>query len=417
MYLQKSGGPSFDSKRGYEETEILSMSVSEVADFVGEWARLNEIDLNLSALNLSGQVLMVLSSLQLYKVLGFKTQEDSDALYSKLHSSKQDAFTISGSDLVLKDDMKQQIQDQGLLFSAPYKDPTNMVDAFIAFAQACFDHFQANSVTFNSPYFCLVQSSGYGKTRLLREVARKARVLYVCMRSEESTYRGYPQRSSTAIRALFGGLDKESVANYVEGLSARFAKCFQYALTNLPEPGVNDKSSHASFPSERLAEIVWKLDDMQVSGEMDRSTSNELVILVLDEARATLNNYVGGISRFHLIRRALAYYSRSSKQRKLVIVFVDTSSRIQKNSPSSDKEQSLRFSNMDNEMIAPRLYMPFIIRHSFDANFKPYLGYDLSSLVGSYEYLKAGRPLVSMPSVAAMSESVRRATNRRGTDG
>jgi hypothetical protein len=54
---------------------------------------------------------------------------------------------------------------------------------------------------------------------------------------------------------------------------------------------------------------------------------------------------------------------------------------------------------VDSEMISPRLYMPFIIRHSFDANFQPYLGYDLSSLVGSYEYLKAGRPLVSMPTL------------------
>ena len=378
------------------------MSADGVENMLSEWANYNGIALNISELEIDGEFLMLLKPAYLQDILGFENIEDGVSLYKYIHAAES---KLSSKSMIQNGDnlkhLRRQILDQGLLFSAPYKDPTNMVDSFISYANGCFDHYQANSATFNSPYFCLVQSSGYGKTRLLREVARKVRVLYVCMRSEKSST-GYPRRSDTAIKALFDGLHEQSVSKYVEELSARLAKCFQSALTKLPSPGVNDDLSKALFPSEQLAEIVWNLNDVKVSTEIGRST--ELVVLVLDEARATLNKSVEGISQFRLIRRALAKFALSRKKWRFVTVFVDTSSRIGKFSPSADKDPSLRFSSMDAEMIAPRLYMPFIVRHSFDVNLKPHQGSDLSSLVGSYEYLGAGRPLVSIPSVGALSE-------------
>ena len=381
------------------------MSADGVENMLSEWANYNGIALNISELEIDGEFLMLLKPAYLQDILGFENIEDGESLYKYIHAAES---KLSSKSMIQNGDnlkhLRRQILDQGLLFSAPYKDPTNMVDSFISYANGCFDHYQANSATFNSPYFCLVQSSGYGKTRLLREVARKVRVLYVCMRSEKSST-GYPRRSDTAIKALFDGLHEQSVSKYVEELSARLAKCFQSALTKLPSPGVNDDLSKALFPSEQLAEIVWNLNDVKVSTEIGRST--ELVVLVLDEARATLNKSVEGISQFRLIRRALAKFALSRKKWRFVTVFVDTSSRIGKFSPSADKDPSLRFSSMDAEMIAPRLYMPFIVRHSFDVNLKPHQGSDLSSLVGSYEYLRAGRPLVSIPSVGALSEGRR----------
>lgn len=46
------------------------------------------------------------------------------------------------------------------------------------------------------PYTAIVQSSGFGKTRLIREFSRKRFVVYCCLRPADSI--GFPGRSSTA---------------------------------------------------------------------------------------------------------------------------------------------------------------------------------------------------------------------------
>ena len=298
--------------------------------------------------------------------------------------------------LILVVPLQYQIEEQRALFAAPYLDPTNMVTSFINYAEACVDHYRENYQIFNSPYFCLVQSSGYGKSRLLREVARKVRVMYVCMRPETARSTGYPRPSSIPMAALFDNLYTPQISTYVDRLATNIAKCVQSALTKLPPPGVDDEISEASFPSERLEGTVWNFKDVQESASLDES---ELVILVFDEARASLDVFVHEISRFRLIRRAVARFAQSNRRRRFLAVFIDTSpSIVNVNiSPSDGPNPSLRPSPLDDELMAQRLYLPFVLRNSFDVNFVSLKGNDLSSLVDSYDYLLAGRPLVTRP--------------------
>ena len=47
-----------------------------------------------------------------------------------------------------------------------------------------------------APYVALIQSSGYGKTRLISEIAEKVFVIYLCFREQAST--GYPKATPLA---------------------------------------------------------------------------------------------------------------------------------------------------------------------------------------------------------------------------
>src|SRR6185312_6200690 len=47
-----------------------------------------------------------------------------------------------------------------------------------------------------APYFALIQSSGYGKSQLIAELAQNTYVIYICLRSSDA--HGYPLRTSVA---------------------------------------------------------------------------------------------------------------------------------------------------------------------------------------------------------------------------
>ena len=114
-------------------------------------------------------------------------------------------------------------------FMTEYIDKSEVVEGFTNYAIACHTEFCKSSQTFLSPYVTLVQSSGYGKTRLLREVATNFVMLYVCFRDKKST--GYPPRTNTAINALFGGLDVNDRTAYVMELKRRLFTFVVNALT------------------------------------------------------------------------------------------------------------------------------------------------------------------------------------------
>ena len=240
---------------------------------------------------------------------------------------------------------------------------------------------------------------------MLREISRRARVMYVSICAATGT--AFPRRTTQAISALFEGeIDKRNSGNYVLQLSKRFERCAISALAKLPAPGQGDELSAPLFPSERLSSIVWNFadcDDPSLVAEA-KAKENELVILVLDEARSTLSEKVEDISQFRLIRKSLAEFALRNPNRRFLAVFVDTSSRIQNFAPSALAQPSRRASILDRELVAPKLYPPFILRDSFDVNFHPcqIQGSDLSSLVNCREYLNAGRPLVSRSTVSSM---------------
>ncbi|KAL1918051.1 uncharacterized protein VTP21DRAFT_3317 [Calcarisporiella thermophila] len=78
-------------------------------------------------------------------------------------------------------------------FTTQYKDPHDVLKHFKDYLSWC--HWERKNQTFLevAPFIPIVQSSGYGKTRMIAELAREIHVLYICNRAPDST--GFPLAS------------------------------------------------------------------------------------------------------------------------------------------------------------------------------------------------------------------------------
>ena len=134
-------------------------------------------------------------------------------------------------------------------FTVTYKDPQNMLPKFLKYVRKCSDLFCAQSAKFFSPYISVVQSYGYGKSRLLREVSRNVRVMYVSML--KSAHSGFPRPTEGAVQAIFGGLSTGDKREFERVLAQRLRQCHIAATSVLPVPGTDDALNEPLFPSER----------------------------------------------------------------------------------------------------------------------------------------------------------------------
>ncbi|KAG9301471.1 hypothetical protein G9A89_006568 [Geosiphon pyriformis] len=108
-------------------------------------------------------------------------------------------------------------QNQAFLdaFKTPYKDPLNIVELF-------------------QEYINKKHSSGYGKTRLIEQIARKIPTLYVCLRPKEST--GYPPATPYAPE-IFDILEMIS-----DGEEWRFMFILWHAIKKLQEYSLTESA-------------------------------------------------------------------------------------------------------------------------------------------------------------------------------
>ncbi|CAG8710337.1 6407_t:CDS:2, partial [Funneliformis mosseae] len=104
------------------------------------------------------------------------------------------------------------------------------VDVFFRHLEQCANIWTPQQ--FYAPYTSLIQASGTGKSRLLRELAfeKDVFVVYICLRDSES--RGYPKRSIIA-DVLTGQAFSE--AHYITFLSALFGVCSKFLDQQLRE--------------------------------------------------------------------------------------------------------------------------------------------------------------------------------------
>ena len=166
-----------------------------------------------------------------------------------------------------------------------------------------------------------------------------------------------------------------------------------FVLRRLPVPGDEEGTDSSQFPSEREDRNVWELRSIDPN---TYKSDPQIVILVIDEALALLECKVGDISDFRLLRRALGKVAEFHESSKILAVFTDTSSSISYFSPSTIRDPSARPAALASEMLDRQLLAPYILRRTFDAGFlKLSEDADLSLLVESTEFLKAGRPLVA----------------------
>jgi hypothetical protein len=102
-------------------------------------------------------------------------------------------ITLSSPDVI---DTGSEMHRENLkkAFNVDYVDNNKMKDKFLNYLN-CKHKAWFNNTNHCVPYATIFQSSGYGKSRLIKEVAKQIPTVYICLRDAAST--GYPSRTST----------------------------------------------------------------------------------------------------------------------------------------------------------------------------------------------------------------------------
>src|SRR5439155_6654695 len=104
---------------------------------------------------------------------------------------------------IVYESFKPKVQDEAIIqaFERTYINHHDVVGNFMKILDHCHGiYIRGENATHYSPYIAIIQSSGYGKSRLIAQISQKIFVVYLCFRSIEST--GYPPRSSIATTVL-----------------------------------------------------------------------------------------------------------------------------------------------------------------------------------------------------------------------
>ena len=373
-----------------KDPDFRELSVKEVSYLLANYAEKHSLPLTECAFTIDGEELVRLSTEPTgmsYALFGKKV--DCNDLVDKIRQSRKYQYSSLDFEYLEK------------AFSAQYNDPNNLVGDFVSYIRECFIAYRS-PVQFLAPCIALVQCSGSGKTRLLRETARQLPVLYICLRQGNS---GFPNRTDAAYSALFCSLDvSRGEAHCQNDLVERLRLAEISARQNLPGPNTVCKGyslSDALFPSEQFRNLVWDLSAINTN-KPPQWDAQEPILLVLDEARELLEEseprLIFGVNKFRFLLRALKQYWAAYPQALLFTVMVDTSSRITKFAPPSSKW--LPSARQMKDLVGGSLLHPYILRRSFDAIFHehklPEGTRDITPLLSNKDYLLAGRPLVAL---------------------
>ncbi|KAG7399759.1 hypothetical protein PHYBOEH_008093 [Phytophthora boehmeriae] len=267
-------------------------------------------------------------------------------------------------------------------------------DAHVAFEKylwRCWKEY--NPMKYKSPYVAVVQSSGFGKSRMLFELARKAersdgsssnlRVLYSCVRFHRST--GYP----VATTHLRDWLFRDGVTE--EQMTSRLLAIYGYATAKwggvqdewiklFTESGVDDSVTKNLIKYLRdSTDAECQVPDHATA--KDECPKEKLVVLVVDEARALLCEKEGGINQFRKLHRALvkANYKIADTHGKnggIFGVMVDTNSKISDLMPrvsadtGGEESADPSYRRLQGEGLPP--FPPFVLTHTMDAKWWEY---------------------------------------------
>lgn len=264
-------------------------------------------------------------------------------------------------------------------FGIDFQDNEALVDSFIANFMVEFGkEWRRGSNKVFSPYCSLVQSSGCGKSRFLREVGKKAFVFFVCLRDSKSVVNTYPPRSACAdyllppetesikkyrylnfFLACLGYLEqhlKKNEGEYVKALNAR-------RNFNPEEPGPSSSGDPKIWSKfiDRQFETPPTIDQSTVmggafwkevgthfkEGQAPQDLKQKIdgftllckykvpVLFAFDEARALLRPAKSANSSgdqvanlFRIVRRDLALFANSEGQPIVTAIFTDTNSKV-----------------------------------------------------------------------------------------
>jgi hypothetical protein len=257
---------------------------------------------------------------------------------------------------------------------------SGMLQSFIVFLASIWTHFTDSKY---HKYFTVVQSSGWGKTRLMDLLCKTYQrvLIYACFRSTDSPESGYP-RGVKAVKDAFLAIQDRALGTrlrvcqnllraVVQLACADNARTFMDGLIDDPESlSYEDLWTRALALSETQTFYSKYLEWLSSSigpkvGPMieipEPKADNFKVFLVFDEISYLLRSKFDiivtaqewdlkkpdsvepfAVTAFRLLRRALYNLQREFVHLGVVAVFIDTHSSISNFAPTAGSEPSAR---------------------------------------------------------------------------
>lgn len=248
-------------------------------------------------------------------------------------------------------------------FNVGYVDNNKMIENFLVYLNCKHKTWRGNTNHY-VPYSTIFQSSGYGKSRLIKEVAKQIPTIYLCLRGPTST--GYPPRTSAGadlFERVLNDLKEGEEWRFIFVLQA-IIQCFNEELTKCDGNAKTlwNNQMDASFCERVWTEIQKKSEnwreisksEVNISEHFinkDNSSDDVCLLFCIDEARALILPKRYNISPFRLFRRAL----RKVKWNGFFTLLLDTLSRISNFAPP----KSLDPSHRDIEDLSLELFYPY----------------------------------------------------------
>ncbi|GMF47518.1 unnamed protein product [Phytophthora fragariaefolia] len=254
-----------------------------------------------------------------------KLSERIDALYSlSMAASNRVAGAVAGATKARFGVSEQpKILTKELLrrLEVAFTQTTYIGDALLAleaYLWRCWEVY--NSCMYKAPYVAVVQSSGFGKSRMVFELARRAekakggsvgdgsssnlRLLYVCARLHKST--GYPVATTQLRNWLF-----PSRAT-TETMTCRLEAIYNYAVANWSTVQTTwtklfTEATADESVMDELMKNFWQDKPTGTSPKQDDTNVNKnpngkMVVLVVDEARSLLAEVNDKTNQFRIFR-------------------------------------------------------------------------------------------------------------------
>lgn len=327
-------------------------------------------------------------------------------------------------------------------FECTYRDLFGTVKKFLRHLERELGKYTSAPSKYHSPYVSLVQSSGWGKSRLLVEahiqgktkIGRDCYLLYTCLRPTNST--GYPLRSLWCDLLYAADMSKRICDDVIETMRVNMIKIILAGvMCYVQDKGAVDFITGTERVSETLViftgwrpttmkegmdfvfarlgdETLTPIGDKRVRKEAIKeererlkrirdNLKSALFIFSVDEAGHFLRSFSkDGLNLFRCFRRASRLvFDFVKPELSLMFVVTDTMGKMMNFAPEAMRDSSYRYSN-DGER---ELLEPFYDIGSFNSIQEPTMPEELSlrSLVDvrnddenrDASYLRCGRPL------------------------
>ncbi|CAI2170008.1 6307_t:CDS:2 [Funneliformis geosporum] len=279
-------------------------------------------------------------------------------------------------------------------FDVEYVDNNNIIKNFLVYLNRKHKTWKSNTHDY-VPYSTIFQSSGYGKSRLVKEVAKRTPTIYLCLRDANST--GYPPRTSIGadlFERVLKGLNEGEEWRLLYILQI-IIQCFKEELTVCNNN--NEKFWNNQMDTEFCERIWTKVQNGSsnwktishnnlissanfLTANNDIENNNVCLLFCIDEARVLILPTVKhGISPFRFLRRAL----RGIKWSGFFVLLLDTLSMISNFAPPKSADSS----SHDTSDLPFKLFYPYFritTMDVFESNTYENVSWDLA---------KFGQPL------------------------